>query len=243
MGKRFTETGKWCDPWYRELTPLNKLAWNYLCDNCDVAGVIELDRKLGNFQIGGEVDWDNFISENPKRILLLPCGKLCLLRFIAFQYPTGLSDECRAHKPVFESLKKHGLTYRVSIGYPQHVDTLHDKDKDKDKDKDMKGGVGGNKPKRIEAADIPVPEGFEIPSIRKALGDWLAFKAKRGEPYKDPGYLGRKVAEFARAGPEAFVAAVNSSIGNNYGGIFPAKDLNGKPSSSRVGPGQRYRGD
>ncbi len=97
--------------------------------------------------------------------------------------------------------------------------------------------------KQISAASIPVPEGFETPEVRQAISDWLDFKAKRGKPYKDAGFFGRKVAEFVRAGPAAFVAAVNSSIGNNYDGIFPAKDINGNSTTStRVGPGQRYQG-
>jgi hypothetical protein len=33
-----------------------------------------------------------------------------------------------------------------------------------------------------------------------------------------------KLTELARAGPEAFVLAVDSSIGNNYAGIYPPKD-------------------
>lgn len=108
----------------------------------------------------------------------------------------------------------------------------------------QKGDARGKVP-QISAADVPVPDGFETPEVRQAISDWLVFKTKRGESYKDAGYFGRKVAEFARAGPAAFIAAVNSSIGNNYSGIFPTRNTNGHntATSSRVGPGQRYRGD
>jgi hypothetical protein len=105
-----------------------------------------------------------------------------------------------------------------------------------------KGDARG-KPKQISAASVPVPPEFETPEVRQAISDWLDFKVKRGEPYKDAAYFGRKVAEFSRAGPRAFIAAVNSSIGNNYAGLFLPRGFNGQQQQqSRVGPGQRYRG-
>ena len=63
MTRRFTETEKWADPWFRALQPQHKLAWMYLVDNCDVAGFLDLDQLLANFQIGFEVDWERFIHE------------------------------------------------------------------------------------------------------------------------------------------------------------------------------------
>jgi len=49
---RFTKTEKWTDPWFRELSALEKLVWFYICDNCDNAGIIEIDYGLAAFQIG-----------------------------------------------------------------------------------------------------------------------------------------------------------------------------------------------
>lgn len=43
MSKRFTETEKWRDPWFRKLSPLQKCLFAYLCDNCNNAGFIEID--------------------------------------------------------------------------------------------------------------------------------------------------------------------------------------------------------
>lgn len=42
MANRFTETGKWNDGWFLNLKPLEKLLFNYLCDNCNAAGIIEI---------------------------------------------------------------------------------------------------------------------------------------------------------------------------------------------------------
>lgn len=104
-----------------------------------------------------------------------------------------------------------------------------------------KGGAGG-KP-QITSADVPCPPEMDTPEVRDALDAWLAFKAKKGQRYVDGTFLGNKVSEFVRAGPVAFVAAVKSSIGNNYSGIFPAKEYDARSNqSTRVGAGQRHRG-
>src|SRR5689334_12891340 len=44
MAKRFTETGIWKNQkWFKRLSPINKLFWNYLKDSCDHAGVWKID--------------------------------------------------------------------------------------------------------------------------------------------------------------------------------------------------------
>ena len=143
MGKRFTETTKWTDVWFRKLSPLHKLAWGYLCDNCDAAGVIELDEALADFQIGESVPWGNLCDLAGGRIVHLDRGKIWLSKFVFFQYPNGISKDCRAHRPIYASLCKHGLLERVLEQYSDSSRTVHDTDTDKDKEKDTdKGGVG-----------------------------------------------------------------------------------------------------
>ena len=112
--KRFTETQKWEDPWFRKLKPELKLLWQWLCDRCDNAGIIEPDVELASFQIGYPYPI-NTLSEFGERLVNLPCGKWFLPKFIDFQYGK-LSTDCKAHNPIFISLEKHGIE-RVSIGY------------------------------------------------------------------------------------------------------------------------------
>jgi hypothetical protein len=139
--KRFTETTKWADPWFRKLHPTAKLLWLYLCDNCDHAGVIELDPEVAAMQMGVRPR-DIDPSKLGDRIISLPGGKLWVQKFVDFQYGK-ISRDCKAHGPVFASIAKHELE-RVSKGLakgpmggihtPQDTDT--DKDKDKDQDTD-----------------------------------------------------------------------------------------------------------
>lgn len=52
--KRFTETDKWKDTWFRKLQPAEKLLWIYILDNCDNAGFFELDVEMCCFLTGME---------------------------------------------------------------------------------------------------------------------------------------------------------------------------------------------
>lgn len=117
--KRFTETDKWRDTWYRKLKPLSKLAFSYMVDNCDGAGVWDPDFEFANFAIGEEINWLQLQEELGDRLVILKSGKWYLTRFIEFQYG-DLVPECRPHAKVLQLLKAHGLPYskgskRVSI--------------------------------------------------------------------------------------------------------------------------------
>lgn len=135
--KRFTETQKWDDPWFRRLTPELKNLWQWLLDHCDNAGVIEPDIDLASFQIGYQYPLDT-LSAFGDRVVEINCGKFFIPKFIPFQYGT-ISRECKAHRPVFQSLEKH-----FPKGYPKGIHTL--KEKDKDNSSLSEGSPEGNQP-------------------------------------------------------------------------------------------------
>lgn len=227
MAKRFTETGKWMDPWYRELDPVFKLAWQYVCDHCDHAGVLHLDRPLAEFQIGTKVDWDEFLEVAGGRIEALDSGKWWITGFIGFQYGY-LKPDCNAHKPAFQSLEKHGLQSRVLEGYLKGTQRDQDKDKDKDKDKDTKGGVGGNELDRIES-----------PQLRETASEWLAYKRERRESYKPTGlksFVSRLLTLAEEHGEPAVCSAIQRGMSNGWKGFehdIGSPGARGSPSKQR----------
>jgi hypothetical protein len=58
MAYRLTDTNKWNDKWFLDLRPIEKILFNYLCDNCDCAGFIEINIRK----------WANEIGHNNKEI-------------------------------------------------------------------------------------------------------------------------------------------------------------------------------
>ena len=155
MAKRFTATEKWMDPWFRSLPADQKHGWNFLCDNCDAAGVIDLDRDVADFLIGQPVDWDGLLKAAGGRIAVIKKGKLWITGFIQFQYG-HLSEECRAHKPVFALIQKHSLGNRVLDTYSMATGSHkeQEQDKEQDRDKDSEGGSGGKPARRFTPPSV-----------------------------------------------------------------------------------------
>jgi hypothetical protein len=152
MSKRFTETEKWRDAWFRQLKPVHKCLWQYLVDNCDQAGVIDVDWDLASFQIGARVSAAD-LSHFGRQVTQLENGKTWIVKFILFQYGR-LSRDCKPHNPVFAAIERHGITEEQINGETERVSkpleslsnplsevskgfqSLQEKDKDKDKDKE-----------------------------------------------------------------------------------------------------------
>lgn len=120
--KRFTETNKWDDPWFRKISPVAKCLWSYLVDKCDCIGLIDLDLEDAAFRIGTKVN-DQHLTELDSRLQRLKSGKIFIPKFIHFQYGK-LSEECRAHIPVLKAMEFHGLTTSDGIAYQYPIDRV-----------------------------------------------------------------------------------------------------------------------
>lgn len=224
MSKRFTETDKWRDKWFRALRPEHKLAWLYLLDNCDQAGVIDLDRELANFQIGIALDWEAFLEYCTDRVETIAKGKLWVVRFVEFQYGE-LSEACPAHKPALASLVKNNLSdrlfNRVTNGYAKGIpkgnskgsQRLLDKDKDKDKVKDKdKEGVQGE-----DGWDVP--KHLDSPDIRQLLSEFAEMRKRIKKPIKNLGLSSKVLKHFDDVAHLRY--AIEFCIANEYQGLKP----------------------
>ena len=138
MAKRMTDSAKWKNPWYRKLPPKLKLFWDYICDNCDHAGIWREDYELASFQIGMKVSADDFEEGFGDKVVRLSEDKVFIPAFVKFQYGVLKSDS-KPHLSVIKILRDQGInpeSLTVSQPYRKGMDTLKDKDKDKDKDQD-----------------------------------------------------------------------------------------------------------
>lgn len=134
MAKRFTDTSKWDDEWFMNLSPEKKMAYMYILDKCDSVGVWKANFKLANFQVGCDINWDSFLQNDLKdRVYKTNSGDWFLPDFIRFQY--GELTEESTSKPIqsyIKQLKNHSLW----ILYTKGIDTLKEKEKEKEKDID-----------------------------------------------------------------------------------------------------------
>jgi hypothetical protein len=179
MAKRFIDTEIWNKAWYQELTLKEKILVKYIFEQCDCAGVWDINFRLASFIIGETVSIKDIDSINHKNILfeIFDNDKIFVIDFIKFQYGT-LSENCKPHKPIIEKLKKYGLFERVSKGYSKGyakgMDTLEEKEKEKEKEQ----LIEKEKEKEIKVSN---PDNFFNPVIKefhKKMKTMLNYKIR-----------------------------------------------------------------
>ena len=104
MSKRFTDTEKWKDPWYRGLSQTGKLLFNYVCDQCDIAGFWEIDIERAVFDMGilaSDIEW---ALKEIERCYETNNKYIWIKRFIEFQGNFPLNKNNKAHLGIIRML-------------------------------------------------------------------------------------------------------------------------------------------
>ena len=134
MAKRFTDSEKWKKPFIKKLPMQYKLLWFYLLDDCNHAGVWQVDLEIASLRIGYNLNLKDSITALNDKIKVFDNGEKWFIKdFIEFQYGE-LNEKNRAHKSVISVLTKYNL---LSLNKPRTSPLQGAKDKDKDKDKEV----------------------------------------------------------------------------------------------------------
>ena len=134
MAKRFTDSEKWKKPFIKKLPMQYKLLWFYLLDDCNHAGVWQVDLEIASLRIGYKLNLKDSITALNDKIKVFDNGEKWFIKdFIEFQYGE-LNEKNRAHKSVISVLTKYNL---LSLNKPLISPLQGAKDKDKDKDKEV----------------------------------------------------------------------------------------------------------
>lgn len=109
MAKRYTDSNKWKKPWFRRLRPVHKCFWEYVRDNCDHAGIWDVDFDLASYHIGEEINALEAMEAFRKQYIPFAVGKRWfILDFVEFQYGE-LNPNVNAHSSVISILRRNGL--------------------------------------------------------------------------------------------------------------------------------------
>ena len=126
-----TDTDKWKKRFLRELKPQHKLLWFYILDDCNHAGIWDVDIEVASIRVGEELIYDMLPQEFLDKIVIFDNGdKWFIPDFIDFQYGE-LNPNSNVHKSVIALLDKYNLQGYLK-GSEGVDNTLQDKDKDKD---------------------------------------------------------------------------------------------------------------
>jgi len=132
MAKRFTDSTKWNKPFIRAMKAPYKLLWLYILDECDHAGIWQVDFEVAQVKIGEKLNIDIALQQLSGKIYPFDNGeKWFIPDFIDFQYGV-LNPENRAHNSVIMLLNKYNLSLHIKP-LTSPLQGAMDKDKDIDK--------------------------------------------------------------------------------------------------------------
>ena len=140
MAKRFTDSTKWSKPFIRSMKAPYKLLWLYILDECDHAGIWQVDFEVAQVKIGERINLETALQQLSGKIYPFADGeKWFIPDFIDFQYGV-LNPENRAHNSVIQLLNKYNLSLEIKpLTSPLQGAMDMDKVKDKEKDKEKAG--------------------------------------------------------------------------------------------------------
>ena len=113
MAYRFTNTEKWNDTWFGELKPLVKLLFLYLCDQCDIAGFLEINIRKISFDLGiSKQEVEGGLKGLESRLTYSKDEKYLFIRnFIKHQKNIPLNENNKAHSGIIKRLFENINTF------------------------------------------------------------------------------------------------------------------------------------
>ena len=120
MAIKFTNTKKWDDVWFSELTMESKVMFVYLCDMCDIAGFLEINERLIRFQTGIE-DVRGAVKSLSKSVIYRD-RYIWIMKYIKHQKNLPLNPDNNAHKGIISSMSD-----RIQ-SFPEIFDVLPERD-------------------------------------------------------------------------------------------------------------------
>jgi hypothetical protein len=107
MAHRYTNTEKWNDVWFCDLKPLSKLLFLYLCDQCDIAGFLEINQKKIAFDLGiGKQETEKAFEGIKDKIIVSTDNRfLYIINFLKHQKNLPLNEKSTLYKKIVELLE------------------------------------------------------------------------------------------------------------------------------------------
>lgn len=169
MPARFTDTNKWADTWFSNLKQIEMLLFLYICDNCDIAGFIEINHKRWAFDLNSSTGTiEEALKGLERGIVISKDGEYLYLRnFLKHQKNLPINPSNPSHRGILKRFQVNSERFdiedveefikRTSKGALKGLQSLIGKGIGKGKGKgkgnnEEKGGVGEKEtdPKKLE---------------------------------------------------------------------------------------------
>lgn len=157
-----------------------KLLWLYILDECNHAGIWQVDFDVAEIKTGEKLNYDQALKSLGNKIIVFDNNeKWFIPDYIDFQYGE-LNHKNRVHESVIFLLKKYDLINESLKIKPltSPLEGAKDKEKDKDKDKDM--DEDKDKEKEMEILRQKSENNQIYTSCIKIYFDFIKFKTGIG---------------------------------------------------------------
>ncbi len=125
MAKRFTDSNKWRNEWFRTLPIKAKLTWTYLCDECESHGVMKMDYGLASFQLGFQVAPELLKEWFGNKLYFFDNEKFLIVQYFNFQYGES-KDTWSAKVEAKKKIEVLGFTVENNeVKIPYETQSIH----------------------------------------------------------------------------------------------------------------------
>lgn len=231
-----TDADKWNSKWFRELSVKHKILWLYMNDNCDHAGVWEVDLKAASYMIGSPFKKEEVLTAFGDRVRVIDGERWWIVGFIWDQYKCGvdkLDPTNKAHLGVLRVVERWGLLRLLEapiegLSSPTGIGV------------GIEIGIGTGKEKEKSVEKVPAT--LDTPEF---LAEWSDFQTHRTQIKKPMTDLAKEkaLARLAKFPPSTAIAMLKQSIENGWQGIFELKAGQGKPPVKRIRRCENCGGD
>lgn len=193
-----------------------KLLWLYILDECNHAGIWEVDFDIAEIKIGEKLDKKTALKFLDGKIIVFDEEeKWFIPDFIDIQY-VELNYLNRVHKSVIDILNKYKLIDKEFKPLARTLQGRKDKDMVKDKDKDKEKG------------DVIFP--FDSDLFKHSWGYWINYRAEIKKPYRSVLSEQAALKQLSNYDEPTAIKMIEQSIASGWQGIFELKH-NGRKST------------
>jgi hypothetical protein len=219
MSYRYTNTEKWVDAWFSNLKQIEMLLFIYLCDNCDIAGFIEVNFRRWANDLSSSAETIEGALKGLTRGLILSKDNDCVFirNFLKHQKNLPLNESNKAHLGILRrfELYKHKFDIQDINNFIEGAT----------KGLPSPTGIGIGKEGVLEE-NIDIP--FQSVEFSEKWKEYTKFRSENGFPKYKPTGLKKhfsRLLKLCGGNEKTAIAIYDRAMANNYQGIFP---LNGE---------------
>lgn len=219
MARRMTDSTKWSKPFLRAMEAPYKLLWIYILDECDHAGIWQVDLDVAQLKIGETLEIESALYFFGDKISVIDGGQKWFINdFIDFQYGE-LNPANKVHNSAIKILNKYNLLDEnlniKPLASPLQAVKDKDKEKDKDKIKDKDKEKPEEKPKNPE---LIFP--FTSPEF---LNAWNILATSKKWKNKSPSSLQASLKKLSKVSEIDAITMIENCIAGEWMGLVELK--------------------